>query len=44
MDIFQRGWSIVFVQKSNFFLSVFFAQNYVRKDRFVNILDKKEWF
>ena len=34
LDIFQRGQSMDFVQKSNFLLSLFFHRNYVRKDRF----------
>ena len=35
---------MVFVQKSKFFLFVFFWTNQVRKCCFLKFLDEKEWF
>ena len=42
---FAKGFtSMVFVQKANFFVSVFFRQIKWKKNRFCNILDRKECF
>ena len=42
-EIFQEGWSMVFVKKSNYLSSVFWA-NQARKDRFLVFRIKKTAF
>ena len=43
IDILQRGQFMVFVKKSTFFLYVFFSKK-TQKERFFDILDRKECF
>ena len=43
IDIFYRGFSMDFVQKSNFFLFAFFTE-ILSENNVFDIVERKEWF